>query len=78
MFFLYRLLRNSSHPALKWGLMALLFAVGVALIVWGLLAESSILAIRGVLELVIVGVIVLRVVRLGRLRGGGGSTRDPD
>jgi hypothetical protein len=77
LFFLFRLVRNSSHPALKWVIAALLVALGVALIGWGLLDHSSILAIRGVLELVIVAVFVLRVARPGRLRGGGGPNRLP-
>lgn len=71
MFLLFRLVRNSSHPALKWVICALLAAFGVALIVWGLLDHSTGIALRGVLELVIVGVVILRV-RSSRGPWGGG------
>lgn len=75
MFFLSRFLRNSSHPALRWGIAALLTAFGIALIVWGLVAHNTIIAIRGVLELLIVGYIVARVMRPRRTPGGGNAGR---
>lgn len=74
-FLLFRLIRNSGHPALKWGLLALLSALGVGLIVWGLLDHSTILAIRGVVELVIVGVVALRLARPRNTPLGGGPNR---
>lgn len=78
MFFLYRLLRNPSHPRLKWALATLLLALGVGLIVWGLLDHSPILAIRGAVELVIVGGFVIGVVRRNtQLRRGPGPSQLP-
>ena len=71
MFLLYRFVRNSSHPALKWVICALLAALGVAFIAWGLLDHSAGIAVRGVLELVIVGVILPRL-RSSRSPWGGG------
>ena len=70
MFFLSRLLRNSTHPALTWGVVALLAGAGVALIVWGLLDHSPIIAVRGLLELVIVGLVLVRVLGPRGNRGG--------
>lgn len=77
MLFLSRLLRTSAHPALKWGVAGLLGALGVGLIIWGLLTHSPTLALRGVLELVIVGVIVLRVFGTRGTRGGAGPLNPP-
>lgn len=78
MFFLYRLLRNPSHPRLKWALAALFLALGVGLIVWGLLDHNLIIVIRGVVELVIVGGFVIGVVRRNaQLRRGPGPSQLP-
>ncbi len=73
MFFLYRFLRSSSHPLVKWGFLTLLTALGVGLIVWGLLDHNTIILIRGVIELVIVAVIYFRVFRPSGMRGGAGQ-----
>jgi hypothetical protein len=74
-FFFYRFLRNSGHPALKWGILALLSALGVGLIIWGIFGHSTYLVIRGVLELVIVGVIFLRLGWRRNTPRGGDSNR---
>jgi hypothetical protein len=60
-FFLSRLLGSSAHPALKWGIAGLLTALGIGLLIWGLVEHNYIIAVRGVLELVIVGYIFFRV-----------------
>jgi hypothetical protein len=72
-FFVYRLIRGAT-PALRVGLCALLAAVGVALVIWGLVGHSPIIAIRGVIELVVVAVIALRLLwpsSLGTAAGPG-------
>lgn len=71
MFYLFRFLRDGSHPKLQWGLAALLVAAGVALIAWGLVDHSPLIAVRGAVELVLVGGFVLGVVRRHRRLGGG-------
>ncbi|MFZ0996401.1 MAG: hypothetical protein WAO09_10570 [Candidatus Dormiibacterota bacterium] len=70
MLFLFRFLREPSHPELKWGLAGLLVALGVALIFWGLVGHDPLIALRGAAELVIVGGFVLGVVRRHRRLGG--------
>jgi hypothetical protein len=76
-FFLYRIIRSSS-PTVRWALCGLLLAIGVVLIVLGLAGHNTVLAIRGVIELVIVGVIAAALLRPGRaVRGGGDSTGLP-
>jgi predicted Co/Zn/Cd cation transporter (cation efflux family) len=74
-FFFFRFLRNSQHPALKWSILALLSAFGVGLIVWGIFGHSTYLVIRGVIELVIVGVIFLRLGWRRNTPTGGGPNR---
>jgi len=74
LFFLFRFLRDPSHPKLKWGLAGLLLALGVGLIVWGLVGHNSLIAIRGAVELVIVVVFVFGVVQRHRRLGGGPRT----
>jgi len=74
-FFFFRFLRNSTHPALRWGIAALLGALGIALIVWGLVDHNTIIAIRGVVELLIVGYLLVRVYRPRRTPGGGSTGR---
>lgn len=73
MIFLFKFLRDPSHSQLQWALAALLVGLGVALIIWGLVAHSPLIAIRGAVELVLVGGFVLGVVRrhrrLGRVDG---------
>jgi hypothetical protein len=74
MFFFYRFLGSSAHPALRWGILALLTGLGVALIVWGLVDRNTIIVVRGVIELVIVAVIVFRVLRFSGVRGQNNPT----
>jgi len=69
--FLFRFLRDPSQAKLQWALATLLLALGVALIIWGLVAHSPLIAIRGGVELVLVGGFVLGVVRRHRRLGGG-------
>ncbi|MGH7641884.1 MAG: hypothetical protein ACRENX_02530 [Candidatus Dormibacteria bacterium] len=56
----------------RWGFAALLVAVGVGLIVWGLVGHDTYLTIRGVIELVIVAVVLSSIWR--RHRSGRGRT----
>jgi hypothetical protein len=75
LFFLFRVLRDPSHPNLKLGLAGLLLALGVALIIWGLVGHNPLIAIRGAVELVIVGGFVFGVLQRRRGLGGGPRTR---
>jgi uncharacterized membrane protein YdcZ (DUF606 family) len=68
--FLFRFLRDPSHSRLQWALAALLVGLGVALIIWGLVEHSPLIAIRGAVELVLVGGFVLGVVRRHRRLSG--------
>jgi len=70
LFFLFRFLQDPSHAKLQWALAAVLVALGVALIIWGLLDRSPLIAIRGAVELVVVGGFVLGVVRRHRRLSG--------
>ncbi|HEY6538176.1 MAG TPA: hypothetical protein VI138_03940 [Candidatus Dormibacteraeota bacterium] len=65
MFLLSRLLRN-PNPRIRYGFAALLSAIGVGLIVWGVVGHDAVYAIRGVLELVIVAVVLGMAWRRGR------------
>jgi hypothetical protein len=74
--YLFRFLRDPSHSKLQWALAVLLVALGLALIVWGLVAHSPLLAVRGAVELVLVGGFVIGVVRRHRrLSGGNGPSQ---
>ena len=75
LFFLFRFLRDPAHPQLKWGLAVLLLALGVGLIIWGLVGRNPLIAIRGAVELVIVGLFLFGVLqRRRRLSGGPGNS----
>jgi hypothetical protein len=67
---LFRFLRDPSQAKLQWALAALLVALGVAMIIWGLAEHSPLMAVRGAAELVIVGGFVLGVVRRHRRLSG--------
>lgn len=75
MFFLFRMIRNSQHPQLMWSILGLLFALGIGLIIFGLVDHNTYLVIRGAIELVIVAVIGVSVVRSRRRSMAGGSNR---
>lgn len=78
LFYLFRFLRDPAHSTLQSILAGLLIAFGVALIVWGLVEHSPLLAIRGAVELLLVGGFVLGVVRRHRrLSGTGGRSQRP-
>lgn len=71
--YLFRFLRDPSHSTLQWTLAVVLVAFGVGLIVWGLVEHSPLLAVRGAVELLLVGGFVLGVVRRHRRLGGAGD-----
>jgi len=75
MFFLFRRIGNSQPPQLMWGILGLLFALGIGLIIFGLIDHNTYLVVRGAIELVIVAVIGASVVRSRRRSTGGGSNR---
>ncbi len=71
MFFLGRLLMGNTNPTLRWGIAGALLALGVGLIIWGLLDKQPVIIFRGVIELVLVAVLVLRFRSLARRRPAG-------
>lgn len=76
MFLMFRLFRNLSPRAALWLIVAIV-AVGVVLVVYGLVDHSTILAVRGALFLVVAAVIGVRMWRRVRLRGSGTSSAPP-
>ncbi len=70
MLLIVRLLRGSP-TGVRWVILAAALALGVALLVYGLAAHSSVVAVRGGIELVLVVVIAVQMAVVARRRRRG-------
>lgn len=72
MFMIFRLFRHSS-PWVRWLVVGLVTAGGVALVVFGLMDHITILVVRGAILLVVAVLAGVRMLRPTRVSRGGGS-----